>query len=427
MNDKCRITGEPLVECVALGDQYITDFVQPGSSQDHIKAPLRLGIAPETGAAQLFDTVDPKQMYDRYWYESGINASMREHLYSIADHAQEFVSLNRKDVVLDIAANDGTLLSRYPEHVTRLGIDPSSVARSSAAYGGKIQLVNDFFSQNSYESATSQKAKIITVIAMFYDLSDPASFLADVRNIIAEDGVLVIQLSYTPLMLAQREFGNICHEHVFYHTLHSLRTLLTEAGFSLFDAQLNDTNGGSLRIYATPLERPEKLKCPLHWLSIGTARLNSLFKYENNLELDTPIPYLKFASEIEELKNQTITWLEEQRERKKLVVGYGASTKANVLLQYYGITPELLPCIAEANQNKWGLSTIGSEIPIISEAEMRKMRPDYLLALPWFFISYFLKREADLLATGTRFVIPQPELTVIENNIADPVPELAAA
>jgi hypothetical protein len=426
MNDKCRITGEPLVECVALGDQYITDFVQPGSSQDHIRAPLRLGIAPKTGAAQLFDTVDPKQMYDRYWYESGINASMREHLYSIADQAQEFVSLNRNDVVLDIAANDGTLLSRYPEHVTRLGIDPSSVARSSAAYGGKIQLVNDFFSQKSYESATSQKAKIITVIAMFYDLSDPASFLADVRNIIAEDGVLVIQLSYTPLMLAQREFGNICHEHVFYHTLHSLRTLLTEAGFSLVDAQLNDTNGGSLRVYATPLERPGKLKCPLHWLSIGTARLNSLIEYENNLELDTPIPYLKFASEIEELKNQTVTWLEEQRERKKLVVGYGASTKANVLLQYYGITPELLPCIAEANQNKWGLSTIGSEIPIISEAEMRKMRPDYLLALPWFFISYFLKREADLLATGTRFVMPQPELTVIDN-IADPVPELAAA
>ena len=133
------------------------------------------------------------------------------------------------------------------------------------------------------------------------------------------------------------------------------------------------------------------------------------------------------ASKIEALKNKTITWLEEQRERKKLVVGYGASTKANVLLQYYGITPDLLPCIAEANQNKWGLSTIGSEIPIISEAEMRKMRPDYLLALPWFFISYFLKREADLLATGTRFVMPQPELTVIENNIADPVPELAAA
>lgn len=414
MQGTCRITGEPLLECVDLGNQFVTDFVEPGKERSGAQAPLRLGISVSSGLAQLYDSFPPEEIYRRYWYESGINGSMRQELASIAESAMSLVSVQPGDTVLDIASNDGTLLSNYPEDLNRIGIDPSDVAGSSERYREGMTLVNDFFSAKAYQDATSTKAKIVTVIAMFYDLDDPQGFLNQVREVIDDRGVLVIQLSYTPLMLEQLEFGNICHEHVCYYTLENLKPLLEEAGFEVFDALLNPTNGGSIRVYATPAGSTDYLTCPLNWLSIGTARVSALLEYEKTEGFATPVRYFEFAKHIENLKHTTMAWLEQQAELGKKVVGYGASTKGNVLLQYYGITSELLPCIADANSKKWGLATVGSGIPIVSEAEMRKMQPDYLLAFPWFFISHFLQRERALLDSGTRFVMPQPKLCVVD-------------
>jgi hypothetical protein len=411
---KCRISGEPLEPCIDLGDQYVTDFVDRGAITAGEVAPLRVGIGPTSGLAQMFDSFPPSKMYKSYWYRSGTNEFMRQELRSIVESAMAFVRLKKGDTVLDIASNDGTMLSFYPEIANRVGIDPSNVAAESELYGGKITLVNDFFSAGAYRNACPAKAKIVTVIAMFYDLEDPVGFLRGVREIIDDRGLLVIQISYTPLMLEQNEFGNICHEHIFYYTLDPLKTMLEATGFELVDAQMNPTNGGSIRVYATPKGSIEDLACPLNWLSIGRARIIGILEYEKREGLRSPEPYRRFMRRIEELKRQTLEWLRLQADRGKKVIGYGASTKGNVLLQYYGITPELLPHIAEANMKKWGLCTVGTGIPIISETEMRKMKPDYLFVLPWFFISYFMEREKNLLAGGTRFVMPLPQLRVIE-------------
>jgi len=413
-NGKCRITGHPLEECIDLGNQYVSNFVQPGYEKDGEIGSLKLGIGPKSGLPQLFETFPPEKMYKRYWYRSGINDSMRAELRNITESAMSYLHLNPGDTVLDIASNDGTLLSYYPEMLNRIGIDPSDVAVESELYGGKITLINDFFSAKAYHSITDSKAKIITIIAMFYDLEDPLNVLRQVRNIIDDQGVLIIQLSYTPFMLDQNEFGNICHEHLCYYTLKNLKSLLEEAGFEIFDVMMNTTNGGSIRVYATPKGSTEYLSCPLHWLSVGRARLIGTLEYEKTEKLDTIEPYLRFKRNIETLKSETMNWLQRQADSNKKVVGYGASTKGNVLLQYYGITKDLIPCIAEANQKKWGLCTIGTGIPVISEAEMRAMKPDYLFVLPWFFIKYFIEREKNLLAGGTRFVMPQPWLRVIE-------------
>lgn len=410
---RCRISGEPLVSCIDFGEQYVSDFVVPGQECSGDRASLRVGIGLSSGIAQLYDSYPPEKLYRRYWYRSGINDSMRRELKDIVDSAMCFSELRRGDTVLDIASNDGTLLSFYPETCTRIGIDPSNVAAESQLYGGKIVLVNDFFSAKGYRLITDAKAKIVTVIAMFYDLEDPDGFLRQVREIIDERGLLVIQISYTPLMLDQAEFGNICHEHVMYYTLEPLKVLLDKAGFELIDAQLNATNGGSLRVYATVKGSADYMACPLHWISIGAARIAGILEYEHSRNLRTPGPYLEFQHRIDSLKEQTVRWLVKQAEEKKLVVGYGASTKGNVLLQYYGITKDLLPYIAEASRQKWGLCTVGTGIPIISEVEMRAMRPDYLFVLPWFFIRYFIERESDLLSRGTRFVMPQPKLRIV--------------
>ncbi len=411
---KCRITGDPLDECINLGDQYVTDFVAPGEEKSGETGSLRIGLGPKSGLPQLFESFPPEKMYKRYWYRSGVNESMRKDLRGIVESAMSFATLKPGDTVLDIASNDGTMLSFYPEMANRIGIDPSNVAADSELYGGKITLVNDFFSAEAFRSATDAKAKIVTVIAMFYDIEDPMSFLRQVREIIDDRGVFVIQLSYTPLMLEQNEFGNICHEHVAYYTLESLKSLLEATGFEIFDVTTNPTNGGSLRVYATPKGSTGSLSCPLNWLSIGRARVIGTLEYEKREKLSSPEPYQRFMRNIERLKEETLEWLRKQAESGKKVVGYGASTKGNVLLQYYGITTDLIPCIAEANRNKWGLCTIGTGIPIVSEAEMREMKPDYLFVFPWFFIKYFIEREKDLLASGTRFVMPQPQLRVVD-------------
>lgn len=416
-NNKCRITGHPLTQCIDLGEQFVSDFVEPGSETLGAKGSLRLGIGPESGLVQLYESVPPESMYRRYWYRSGINGSMRAELRSIVDSAMSFVTLRPDDTVLDIASNDGTLLSYYPENVNCIGVDPSNVAAESELYGREITLVNDFFSDEAYRNATAARAKIVTVIAMFYDLEDPLQFLQQVREIIDDRGILTIQLSYTPLMLEQNEFGNICHEHTCYYTLSTLKPLLEEAGFEVFDVLLNPSNGGSLRVYATPTGAVEHLACPRNWLSIGRTRVESTLAYERQENLRSVEPYLRFMERVERLKRETVNWLQDQAVSGKKVIGYGASTKGNTLLQYYGITPDLLSCIAEANEDKWGLRTIGTGIPIISEEEMRGMNPDYLLALPWFFTPYFMERERELLATGTQFVVPQPELRVVESDL----------
>jgi hypothetical protein len=416
---KCRITGHPLDVCIDLGNQFVTDFVEPGQERLGAKGSLRLGIGPKSGVVQLYESFPPESMYRRYWYRSGINDSMRTELRSIVESAMSFVRLRPGDTVLDIASNDGTLLSYYPHDVNRIGIDPSNVAAESELYGGKITLVNDFFSEAAFRTVRQDKAKIVSVIAMFYDLEDPLGFLQQVRRIIDDRGVLTIQLSYTPLMLEQNEFGNICHEHVCYYTLGNLKPLLDEAGFEVFDVQINPTNGGSIRVYATPKGSTKYLSCPLNWISIGRARVQGTLEYETHEKLNSPEPYVRFMQRVERLKRETVDWLQKQVECGKKVIGYGASTKGNVLLQYYGITTDLLPYIAEANMKKWGLCTVGTGIPIVSEAEMRKMKPDYLLVFPWFFTSYFMERERDLLASGTQLVMPQPELRVVESDFAD--------
>lgn len=410
---KCRITGSPLKECIDLGEQYVSDFVEPGKEKTGSVEPLKVGIGINSGLVQRYDSFPPEKMYKRYWYHSGINSSMRKELKSIVNSAMSFVKLKPGDTVLDIASNDGTMLTYYPETLNRLGIDPADVAAESDLYKDNITLANDFFSANVYKNMTSDKAKIVSIIAMFYDLDNPAEILEQVRSIIDDEGVLVIQISYILLMLEQNEFGDMCHEHVAYYTLKILKSLLENSDFEVFDVVMNPTNGGSLRVYATPKGSAKNLNCPLHWLSIGCARYRGMLEYEKQKNLDSPEPYLEFAQRIEDLKRHTLTWLQRQKEDGKKVIGYGASTKGNVLLQYYGIGPDLLPCIAEANEKKWGLCTIGTGIPIISEDEMRKMKPDYLFAMPWFFINSFLEREKQLLDNGTHFVIPQPKLQII--------------
>lgn len=414
MNNKCRISGGKLKIFLDLGDQYISTFV-PKKDLDLIdKSPLKLAYNSKSKVVQLYDTYDQKKMYSKYWYRSGINESMRKSLAQIVESAYKYIELNKDDIALDIASNDGTLLSYLPNHINKIGVDPSDVAKKSNLYKKKnYHLINNFFDKKDFlEFTNKKKAKLITCIAMFYDLANPIRFLKHVKDSLDDQGIFIVQLSYTPLMLKTNEFGFISHEHICYYTLNNLLKLFSNQGLEIFDIDLNEVNGASIRCY---VKKTSKILIKVHknLYDIGSFKINSILRNEYIEKFHTLKPYLKFRNNINSLKFKTIKWLKEQKVKNKLVIGYGASTKGNVLLQFYQINSDLIPYIAERSDEKVGLFTPGSGIEIISEKRMRKMKPDYLFILPWFFYQVFLKREKKLRASGTKFFLPQPEIKIV--------------
>ena len=413
--NSCRICGSrALTPVVSLGDQFLSGaFAKPnGVPPVQRRVPLDLVRCDPAldenacGLVQLRHSVPPNVLYASYWYRSGVNQTMRDNLAGIANAAEATVKLKSGDLVLDIGCNDGTLLKSYKtKGIKRLGIDPSNVVEHARAAG--LQVVNDFFSAAALRSAyPTQKPKVITSIAMFYDLENPHAFVRDIKSSLHEDGIWVLELSYLPSMLEMNSFDTICHEHLEYYSLAAMERLFAENGLEVWDVMLNDVNGGSFRIFVGHTGRVKPTE-------EARLRVQQLRLKEFDMAIDTDAPYATFRKEIELLKKQTLAFLKKAKAQKKLVHGYGASTKGNTTLQYYGITPDLMPAIADRNEDKWGSHTIGTNIPIISEEDSRKLKPDYYFVLPWHFINEFKRRETEFLARGGQFVLPMPKLTFI--------------
>jgi len=411
----CRLCGSrALTKVVSLGDQYIGGaFAKPDSTPPvQRRIPLELVRCDPAldqdacGLVQMRHSVPPRVLYASYWYRSGVNQTMRDHLAGIAHLTEQMAGLKTGDLVLDIGCNDGTLLKSYrTEGVKRLGIDPSNVIAHARAAG--LQVVNDFFSASALRSVyPEQKPRIITSIAMFYDLENPHAFVADIQDSLAEDGVWVVELSYLPSMLEINSFDTICHEHLEYYSLAPMERLLAEHGLEVIDVTLNGSNGGSFRVAAG---HAGKIKPS----DEARERVQQLRLREFEQAYDTDAPYASFRKNIAKIRADIRAFLKKAKAQKKLVHGYGASTKGNTTLQFCGVTPDLLPAIADRNPDKFGTRTVGTNIPIISEEESRKRKPDFYLALPWHFIEEFKKREHDFLKRGGKFVMPMPQVHFI--------------
>lgn len=401
-------------ELFSLGEHYISNFLKLDESPSHNKVEMKL-ILEDTGCVRLEKIVPPNVLYGRYWYQSGANMSMKNELKRIVNSILEVKSLNENDIWLDIACNDGTMFDYIPEQIIKIGIDPIENKFKKLAEEKCDEFIQDFFSKEVYRNSKlgKQNANVITTIAMFYDLDRPNDFIKDVYEILSEDGLWVLQMSYTPLMISQLAFDNICHEHVYYYSLFNIKKLLESNGFQIMDCQLNDTNGGSFRIYVMKSNADIKKFASQPHRDVCNFRINSLLEYEKKLKLDSVETWLNFKSDIDKLKTNLVNFLISEKSKGKKIWAYGASTKGNTLLQYFGIDNNLIEGIAERSIHKWGLKTVGTNIPIFSEEEMRKAKPDYLLILPWHFIQEFKEREKNFLLSGGKFIVPCPKLEII--------------
>jgi hypothetical protein len=387
----CRVCSGALQSVLNLGDLHLVGFIPPDSPPPP-QYPLHLMTCSACGLVQLEHSVNPDEMYSEYWYRSGTNEQMVAHLKTIPKAASQYVALQPSDVVLDIGCNDGTLLSGYTGGVIRLGFDPSNIRPSLTSCDF---FINEYFSAAAYPF--KERAKVITSIAMFYDLDDPVQFARDVKAVLHPDGVWILELHYLPDMLNNNGFDAICHEHVTYYNMKTLCHVLDVAQLRVVGYERNSVNGGSFRVYVKhgPSTWPENHV--LGNVSIAEAIIRT--------DRETA-SFTDFRATVELNKHRMLALLADLRSEGKLVLGYGASTKGATMLQYWGLTPDLLPAIADRNPAKVGLTVAG--IPIISEAAMRAMQPDYLLVLPYHFMDSFKKREHEFLASGGAFIIPVP-------------------
>jgi hypothetical protein len=343
---------------------------------------------------------------------------MVRHLQSKVRELERIVAPQPGDIVVDIGSNDATLLRSYRQPgLRRLGIDPTGV-KFGDFYPSDVHLVPDFFSADAYRGVFGDEgARVVTSIAMFYDLEDPLAFAREVASILAPDGIWHLEQSYMPEMLRSTAYDTICHEHLEYYAFSQIKSLTEQAGLKIVDVTLNDVNGGSFAVSVAHENAP---------VLPHQARIDALLEREARMGLTTEAPFREFAKRVFAHRDALRAMVRELTARGKTVFGYGASTKGNVLLQFCGFTPADIPFIAEVNPFKFGRYTPGTGIPIISEAEAHALRPDYFLVLPWHFSESILARERQYLAEGGRLIFPLPELSVIGRESVQPKSRVTA-
>ena len=384
-----------LTKIFSLGNLYVSNFVVKSKIKKGIKAPLKLLHCRNCELIQLSHIAPQEIMYKRfYWYRSGVTKTMREGLKNIFDDSLKFVKIKKKDLVLDIGANDGTLLKYYKNKSITLGCEPAKNLQKELKKNCHYRM-NNFWSFEEFLKISKKyklpNPKIITAIGMFYDLEDPNKFIKDAALSLHDEGVFIAQLMCLKSMVAQNDIGNICHEHIEFYSLKSLKYLFESNGLEIFRIEENEINGGSFRIYCRKY-KSGSIKLP-------NENVKKMMK--------------SFVKRAKLNKKLTMRFLNKRKSEGKSILLYGASTKGNTLLQYYGINSKLIPYAAEKSPEKWNKFTVGSGIKIISEKKARKMKPDFFLVTPWGFINEFKKREIQWRKTGGKFIVPFPKMKIV--------------
>ena len=400
--EKCRVCGnEHLVTVLDLGEQYLSGIFPKKIDLEVPRGPLKLVKCDEEngcGHIQLEHTYDLPTMYgDNYGYRSGLNSGMIKHLEKKAQKIQKDINFKSGDIVVDIAGNDGTFLGFFPETCQLMSIDPTS-KKFSKYFKSNVNYIADFFSADLFKQRFGdQKAKVITSFSMFYDLDDPCEFARQVKDCLATDGIWVLEQSYMPEMLRVNSFDTVCHEHLSYYGMRQIKYIMDNVGLNIVDYEFNDVNGGSISVVVSP----SKKEC--------TTKLTALIGLELEERLDTVEPWEEFASRMTENNHKFLKIIRDLRDEGYMVAGLGASTKGNVTLQTWGITPNDILAIGDVNPDKHGSYSPGTWIPIKDE-DMVLAYYDAFVILPWHFKKFFVNNPK---FKGKKLIFPLPTPEIV--------------
>ncbi len=402
----CRVCGNEHLKLVLdLGEQELTGVFPKSKECKLTEGPLQLVFCDKCGLLQLAHSYSLEEMYgNNYGYRSGLNTSMVKHLRDKVLFLENRYNLQEGDTVLDIGSNDGTTLNAYSTRgINRIGIDPTGL-KFRKYYDDGIRLLPEFFSANVFRKASNKAAKIVTSVSMFYDLEKPCEFVANIENILDDDGIWHFEQSYMLTMLRQNAYDTVCHEHLEYYSLSVVKYICESVGLRIIDVSMNDINGGSFAVTAAKKKSVHKANDTL---------INWILEQEEKNGLKTIKPYQAFAERVYQHKKEFVELLNLLKVAGKKVYGYGASTKGNVILQFCDITREQIRAIGEVNSDKFGAYTPKSHIQIRDESEIKKEKPDYMVVFPWHFRNMILSKEQTYVHEGGKFIFPLPYIEIV--------------
>ncbi len=394
---KCRLCSQKkLIRIHNFGNHYVSNFVSKRNITKGIKAPLNLMYCNKCKLLQLEHSAPQEIMYKKfYWYRSGVTNTMKLALKDIFLKVKKMSILYKDDTILDIGANDGTLLKYFKDDgFITIGCEPAKNLIKELKKNSNY-VINNFWDfkylKNILRKFKLKKPKVITAIGMFYDLEDPSKFISDAAKSLDDDGIFITQLMCLNSMIKENDLGNICHEHLEFYSYPSLKYLFEKNGFKIMKIEENEINGGSYRIFCK-------------------KNINKSISYKEKTSL---YDIKKFIKRVKKNKKKCLSFLEKCRKKNKKVFIYGASTKGNTLLQYYGINSKMINFASERSPEKWGKYTIGSGIKIISETKARNLNPKYFFVMPYAFIKEFIVREKKWIKKGGKFILPYPYFKIL--------------
>ena len=348
------------------------------------------------------------EMYGKtYGYRTSLSKLMINHMKEKFIKFSKLGIIKKNSNILDIGSNDGTFLNFFANKEKKLnlyGIDPSS-EKFKKFYNKKINLITDYFTyENFFKNINNQgqKFKLITSFAMFYDIENPNKFCKDIYKLLDKDGLWALEISYFPALLKNLTYDQICHEHVTYYTLTTFNNLVKKQGFKILDFRFNEINGGSIEIICA--KKSNNIKS-------NDSKIKKHLMDEKNITLDS---YKKFNERVENTKKNILEIL--KLVGSKNIIGYGASTKGNIVLNHCNITSKNISYICDENSYKFNKFTPGSNIKIISKEKMRKLQPKYLLILIWSFRKEVIKQEINYINKGGKLIFHLPQLHIIDKS-----------
>lgn len=402
----CRSCGSKKLDSLfSLGNLYYTGIFPKKKISNLPRGELRLVKCHRCSLVQLSENFDVNKMYgSNYGYRTGLNKSMVSHIKNKIKYLKKKIQINKGDTILDIGSNDGTLLKCFNyKKYNLIGIDPT-ISKFRKYYPKEIKKIPKFFSKKNLNNVLkNKKAKLITSIAMFYDLPNPIAFAKDIHDILDDKGIWHLEQSYSGFMLKNLSYDTICHEHAEYYSLKSIKYIFDKSNLQIIDIKFNDVNGGSFAMSVA--KKNSSIKT-------NNLAIKKILNNEKKNRVNSTNEYKNFFKKICKEKIKLISLLSKFKKNNKLVFGYGASTKGNVILQFCNLTTDHIRFICDVNKDKENCYTPGSKIKIISESVAKKIKPDYYFVFPWHFKKFILKKEKSIIKKGTRFIFPLPKLSI---------------
>ncbi|MBD1161452.1 methyltransferase domain-containing protein [Pelagibacterales bacterium SAG-MED15] len=403
--EKCRnCKSKNLINLFSLGKLRFTGKF-PSKKQNVPFGEITLVMCNKCKLVQLNKNFSLKYLYNKdYGYRTGVNRTMTKHVHDVVKNLQKKVKIKKNDNVLDIASNDGTLLSFYNKKTISWGIDP--ILNKYKKNYNKIDYgVNDFFNLKSINRINKKvKFKIITALAVFYDLEDPNIFLNAINKLLDKNGIFYLEFQDLLKIIKNNMFDTICHEHLEYYSVTFINNILRKHNLRLFDHKYNEINGGSSSYFICHKDSVYKT---------NKIKINKILQNESKANIHSRSTYIKFKNKIDQCKKSLNNLIVKIKKEKKIIHGYAASTKGNVLLQYFNLNNKKIDYISDRNPLKQNLYTPGTKIKIISEKLSRNLKPSYYLVLAWHFKKEILLREKEVRKKGTKFIFPLPTLKII--------------